>query len=408
MRIFLSALFFVPIFFVAPKAGAHLDAEFDKGRFKHSTFSCSNNTACNFGTCVVGMCRCQYGYRDSTEAACDHAMLDPDKTTAWALEAGLGWLFPAGWAYLNIWPTALARLAIELTSAGMTFGYFWERNEDSDIYKIRQENFNALGYFMGANLFGIGHIAAWIYSAVYLSQFDIQQTKMSKDWHKDQGFADLVVLADKVQDSLRITQNNFEADSCTLIEECVDGPGERRLLRFDAYIMNIGDSDFVMGLEEVSPVWSDCHQHFHGPDTANYFIEHKLLHSNGTVFKTIKRGHKQGYCYIDSNKINSTYKGKFGCGIPYFTKQLTQGITAGWADLYDSETDCQWIDITGLAAGNYTLSVTVNPRGIYYQDANLTNNLSVLKIEIPEVNKKVERAGYGKFISSTILQGPRS
>lgn len=393
-------------FFLGLSAQAGLGFEFDKNRFKQSTFQCTTDAECNYGKCTTGHCVCNDGFRDSTEAACDHAMQDLDKTAAWALEAALGWVFPAGWLYNGIWPTALARLAVEGTAIGMTFGYFWER--DRYLNELRKENFKALGYFIGSTLFGGLHLGAWIFSAYFLSWFDIAHSSHLKSWNKDKGPADLVVLADKIRDSIRITQNKFGASDCAVVEECVGGLGERRLLRFDAYITNIGLSDFVMGLEEVKPVWSPCHQHFHGPDTAKYFVEHHLKDSNNNTLQIIRRGHKQGYCYIDSTNINSSYSGKFDCGSPHFTMQLTQGITAGWSDIYDSNTDCQWIDITNLPSGNYSLQVSVNPKGIYYQDEDLTNNLSILNVEIPDVDKTKERAHYGIPVSSTIVSGPRS
>lgn len=402
MIIFRLFLFFIPILCQASNL-----AEFDKGRFRNSSFSCSNNTACNYGSCIAGICKCDYGYRDSTESPCDHEMASLDKTKAWILETSLGWIFPAGWLYADLWPTALVRLAIELTAASMWFGYFWER--DGGITRLKNENLNALGYVVGGVLFSITHVAAWVWSAYYLSWFDIKHSLKLDDWNKGDGKeADLVVLADKIQDSIRITLNKFEEADCAIVESCVDGIGERRLLKFDGYITNIGSADFVMGLEEIKPVWSPCHQHFHGPDTAKYFIEHQISDLNGNIVRLVRKGHKQGYCYIDSENINSTRAGKFGCGVPIFTRQLTQGITAGWSDVYDSKTDCQWIDITGLDPGNYTLQVAVNPKGIYYQDADLTNNLSILQVEIPTVNKVKERAGNGVYVSSTILQGPRS
>lgn len=402
MRLIPIAFFLLPV--VAFAKGDF--TEFDKTRFINSTFACESNANCGNGSCAFGKCQCQYGYRDSTEAACDHEMLTPDRTTAWVLEMGLGLFFPAGWVHLGILPSVLTRLAIEGTSAGLLFGYFWNRKKY--ITDLRQEDMLSKWYLIGAQIFSVAHVASWIWSFLFFKQFDVNSSGSAKTWHKDQGDADLTVLADRIHDSLRITLDTFKSDNCAMVEQCVDGPGERALLRFSNYIYNLGKSDFVMGLEEVTPVWSPCHQHYHGPDTAKYFVEHQMRAFNGTVLKTIRRGHKQGYCYIDSENINSTYDGKFGCGIPYFTKQFTQGITAGWSDLYDSDTDCQWIDITGIAPGNYTLYVTVNPKGIYYQDADLTNNLSILEVEIPEIDKKVARTGHGQSVVSRIIQGPRS
>ncbi|MBL4819222.1 MAG: hypothetical protein JKY15_08385 [Deltaproteobacteria bacterium] len=392
----------------AHDSGPFVGTEFDLNRFINSTFSCSNNTDCNHGTCVSGSCQCIYGYRDSTEAACDHKMAPINKTPPWALEAGLGWIFPAGWVNMGFKEAALIRLAVMGTSLGMWFGYMWHR--DKYISDLRQENFKALGFVMGGTLFGLVHVGAWVGSIIYLSTFDAKnkQSLQWEAWGKNDGEADLVVLADNVQNSLRITQDQFRSDSCAIQEKCVGGSGERRLLRFDAYIYNAGKADFVTGLENIEPEWSECHQHYHGPDTVSYFVEQKLDHGNGTVTTTMTRGHKQGFCYIDSTNINSAKEGKFGCGIPPLTRQLTQGITRKWADIYSSDTDCQWIDITGIPPGNYTLMVTVNPKGIYYQDANLTNNLSILRVEIPAEDKIQERKGKGVRIAGTILRGPRS
>ena len=38
-----------------------------------------------------------------------------------------------------------------------------------------------------------------------------------------------------------------------------------------------------------------------------------------------------------------------------------QGIQAGWADVYGAHLDCQWIDVTDVPAGIYTLEIEVNP-----------------------------------------------
>lgn len=40
---------------------------------------------------------------------------------------------------------------------------------------------------------------------------------------------------------------------------------------------------------------------------------------------------------------------------------LNQGISRGWADVYGRFLPCQWLDVTGLAPGDYTLRIVVNP-----------------------------------------------
>ena len=50
-----------------------------------------------------------------------------------------------------------------------------------------------------------------------------------------------------------------------------------------------------------------------------------------------------------------------------------QGITPGWADVYSRYTACQWIDVTDLPSGTYTLHVSVDGTGVL-PDADPSNN----------------------------------
>ena len=43
---------------------------------------------------------------------------------------------------------------------------------------------------------------------------------------------------------------------------------------------------------------------------------------------------------------------QYGCG--------NMGISSGCGDIYDASLDCQWIDVTNVPAGDYTLVVRVN------------------------------------------------
>ncbi len=54
----------------------------------------------------------------------------------------------------------------------------------------------------------------------------------------------------------------------------------------------------------------------------------------------------------DTERHFGTAKAKFTC--------KKQGITAGWADVYGSHLDCQWLDVTGVAPGTYWLRVSVD------------------------------------------------
>ena len=58
-----------------------------------------------------------------------------------------------------------------------------------------------------------------------------------------------------------------------------------------------------------------------------------------------------------------------------------QGIQKGWGDLYNSTLDGQWIDITGVPDGSYTLEIEINPAHLI-QELNYDNNVTRVPVVI--------------------------
>lgn len=85
-------------------------------------------------------------------------------------------------------------------------------------------------------------------------------------------------------------------------------------------------------------------------------------------------GLKQAFCWLDSQRVSGSLPSHYNCS--------NQGITAGWSDVYGRGLDCQWIDITGLAAGNYQLRVSVNDTHTIVTESNYDNNVSSIKVHI--------------------------
>ena len=70
-------------------------------------------------------------------------------------------------------------------------------------------------------------------------------------------------------------------------------------------------------------------------------------------------------------------------GPPKYTDcNANQGISVGWADVYGFGLDGQWIDITGLAAGDYVLEAEVNPEQLF-EEVDYTNNSAAISVTIP-------------------------
>jgi hypothetical protein len=56
-------------------------------------------------------------------------------------------------------------------------------------------------------------------------------------------------------------------------------------------------------------------------------------------------------------------------------------MSAGWADIYSSGLDCQFIDITDVEPGTYTLRIETNfDRQL--PDSDLSNNFAEMEIEV--------------------------
>jgi glucose/arabinose dehydrogenase len=186
---------------------------------------------------------------------------------------------------------------------------------------------------------------------------------------------DLVVDGKAAQDTAQISLENFAADDCAVVEGCVAGPGQHKLLRFDGVIQNLGDSDFILGSPDNNPLftYSSCHQHYHLGEIMLYELLDPVTKKAVVVDGAAVVGRKQGFCMIDNDQIAGNSEGKFDCDL--------QGMTPGWSDNYDHTLDCQWLDVTGVPPGNYTLRITVNPIG-KYTESNTSNNSSEVPVRI--------------------------
>lgn len=184
---------------------------------------------------------------------------------------------------------------------------------------------------------------------------------------------DMVAVVDVITESAYTQTVNFAADSCALAEACVTSAGDRRLLRFDTWTPNISEVDLIVGNPNDDPdglfEFGECHGHSHFLDYASY----RVLDSEGNVAAV---GHKQAFALIDFQAYSDN------AGPAQFPLQDgTQGISAGWADIYGAYLDCQWVDITGVPPGDYTLEISVNPEEVI-EEANYDNNIALIPVTI--------------------------
>ena len=163
-----------------------------------------------------------------------------------------------------------------------------------------------------------------------------------------------------------VHEQSFESSSGSVIDECIT-PGNHRIIRFDFLIHNTGKTDLAVGDPELRPdlfIYSAAHKHYHMKD----FNEFVLFDRSGNQTNIVE---KQGFCLRDSKPISTWANPKSG---PW-NCDSNQGISAGWADLYEKTLACQFVVINGIADGDYTLVSTTNAQHTLYEETYEDNSV---------------------------------
>ncbi|HJT63222.1 MAG TPA: lysyl oxidase family protein [Candidatus Limnocylindria bacterium] len=112
---------------------------------------------------------------------------------------------------------------------------------------------------------------------------------------------------------------------------------------------------------------------------------------------TSRYGSKLDFCFFDNMRTNAAINGSPSSGFYRFAwcgepDDLTvrMGLSLGWGDRYQWSFEYQWVDITGLAGGTYTLTATVDQPNDFLETDD-TDNCTTSRIQIPA-------AGEGQII----------
>ena len=205
-----------------------------------------------------------------------------------------------------------------------------------------------------------------------------------------------------------IVEETYSASDCAVLEGTTQA-GERRLLRFTYTTPNLGPGDLIIGDPDDHPEWFEsgiCHGHMHFREYADYrlwttsgYEEWHALRANNpdalpadllkrihNIDEKMVAGAKLGFCVIDIIPATSSpdYFGPPPGPGTYFSCSSNQGITVGWADSYFfAQLDGQWIDVTGVDAGNYVLEAEVNPERLF-TEASYSNNAAAIEVTVPD------------------------
>eukprot|EP00388_Colpodella_angusta_P007019 GDKJ01020188.1.p1 GENE.GDKJ01020188.1~~GDKJ01020188.1.p1 ORF type:complete len:271 (+),score=7.96 GDKJ01020188.1:128-940(+) len=201
---------------------------------------------------------------------------------------------------------------------------------------------------------------------------------------------DLIPDANALKRSFILDRIDADNDPCLQAENCLHGPGQRVVLRFDSHVKNIGYSDCTIGWTPRCPLGDDsnivpqfpftydrCHKHWHFTGFSDYF----LYDQAGNLVNT---GQKNGLCLMDV--VCTGGRKKFTC--------QNQGISPGCTDIYNKALDCQWIDVTdmpgGYNEGVYEFRWKTNA-GRLISETNFDNNDAVVTIDLSQIPWKSVR-----------------
>ncbi|CAL8254384.1 unnamed protein product [Merluccius merluccius] len=183
------------------------------------------------------------------------------------------------------------------------------------------------------------------------------------------GLPDLVPDPYYIQAASYIQRAQMFALRCAAEENCLSRSAYRAsdldyrvLLRFPQRVKNQGTTDFLPAKPRHEWEWHSCHQHYHSMEA---FSNYDLL--DVSTGRKVAEGHKASFCLEDTS-CDPGVRRRFAC------TAHTQGLSPGCYDTYHANIDCQWIDVTDVAPGNYILKVTVNPSQLI-QESDFSNNV---------------------------------
>jgi hypothetical protein len=179
---------------------------------------------------------------------------------------------------------------------------------------------------------------------------------------------DLSLVSDLYPSSVHLQTLDFAEDSCEYLDGCLGGTGTRRLLRFPVLLPNVGGDPFHVGSSASEPSrfeYSACEAR----DVVANAVTYRLLDGDGAEVGT---AHSPPLALADEfMEVDYPAQSEYPEGGD------DMGISGGWATLRDSARGCQWIDVTDVEPGDYTLEIHFNPDQIFEEDSYDNNLISV-------------------------------
>jgi subtilisin-like proprotein convertase family protein len=139
-------------------------------------------------------------------------------------------------------------------------------------------------------------------------------------------------------------------------------------------------------------VFHPSHNHTHFEDFAQFRL--RARNTDGSVGAVVRDGAKISFCLLDLQRHDTSLPGSPAISQYFNCTADRQGISVGWADIYHAGLPDQWIDITGMAPGQYWVEVISDPAN-HMLEINENNNSAFIPYTIgPFVDNAVVGAVY--------------
>jgi putative cell wall-binding protein len=134
---------------------------------------------------------------------------------------------------------------------------------------------------------------------------------------------------------------------------------------------------------------ADGHDHWH--------IQGVMLYQMWSDTGTTRRGTKVGFCFLDSVRRPpggaSVYRNAMCGNRTHLENRM--GLSVGWGDDYPANFAFQWIDITPLDPGDYTVQARADEQN-WYLELDESNNCAWARVHIPAANGPVQILASGQ------------
>lgn len=197
------------------------------------------------------------------------------------------------------------------------------------------------------------------------------------------GFFDTTV-AGHVRYRFRVAITNIGDGPLQVVEQTEEVDGVKTTQTITQQILQAGTSDEFrdepIGTFPYPPEVFGGFGHLRLPGLAQYNLYEAVSNGGATpdVGPLAATNDKLSMGIVDSIQYNQPVPGAAASRVYNSADAQVLGISVGYADLYGAGLPGQWIDVTGLASGQYWLEVKIDPYNRVLESDDTNNSTSIL------------------------------